>query len=180
MPAIFDAAGGACESESDAEPPLGLYLEIVHDAGDWSAFAQMDSAMQRAAAALERHPATRLASSRACVALSSADIVRRLNREFRGQDKPTNVLSFPAAQVRAAGEPTQLGDVVLAAEVVLAEAAEAGIPPVHHLQHLLVHGLLHLLGFAHETDKEAGEMERLEVEILARIGVADPYHGGRA
>jgi probable rRNA maturation factor len=74
----------------------------------------------------------------------------------------------------------QLGDVVLAAEVVLAEAAEAGIRPLHHLQHLLAHGLLHLLGYAHETDDEAAEMERLEVEILGRIGVADPYSRHRA
>ena len=179
MPAICDAPGGACESEPDPEPPLRLHLDIVHDAGDWGAFPQFETALRRAAAALERHPATRLASSHACVALSSADVVRRLNREFRGHDKATNVLSFPAPQLRSTAEPTRLGDVVLAAEVILAEAAEAGVPPVHHLQHLLVHGLLHLAGHAHDTDAEATEMERLEVEILSRIGVADPYRADR-
>lgn len=175
MPAICDTVGEACESEPDLEPPLRLRLDIVHDAGDWGAFAPIEAILRRASAALERHPATRLTSSRACVALSSADVVRRLNREFRGYDKPTNVLSFPAAQAAGTTDARQLGDVVLAAEVVLAEAAEAGIPPVHHLQHLLVHGLLHLLGYVHETDAEATEMERLEVEILGQIGVPDPY-----
>jgi probable rRNA maturation factor len=180
MPAPCDATGGACESESDAEPPLRLHLDIVHDAGDWGAFSQIETALHRASVALERHPATHLTSSRACVALSSADVVRRLNREFRGHDKPTNVLSFPASQPRVNGaEPRQLGDVILAAEVVAAEAAEVRVPPVHHLQHLVVHGLLHLMGYTHETDTEAVEMERLEVEILARIGVADPYAAGR-
>lgn len=175
MPAIGDAAGSAGLSEPDPEPPLRLHLEIVHDAGDWSALAQSDAALMEAAAALQRHPDLQLASSQACVALSSADVVRRLNREFRGHDKPTNVLSFPAAGPRSGDGPRQLGDIVLAAEVVLAEALEAGIPARHHLQHLLVHGLLHLLGYEHETDAAAAEMERLEVAILGRIGVADPY-----
>ena len=179
MPAIGDAAGGACESEPDIEPPLRLHLDVVHDAGDWSAFPEVDMALQKVAAALDRHPAIRLIPSRACVALSSADVVRRLNREFRGQDKPTNVLSFPATQAGTM-DSQQLGDVVLAAEVVLAEAGEAGIRPLHHLQHLLAHGLLHLLGYVHETDDEAAEMERLEVEVLGQIGVADPYCRNRA
>lgn len=180
MPAFCDAASGARRSEPDIASPPGLHLDIVHDAGDWGAFSEIDGELKKAAAALERHPATRITSSRACVALSSAEIVRRLNREFRGHDKPTNVLSFPAARMRAGDAPRQLGDVVVAAEVVVAEAAEAGIPPMHHLQHLLVHGLLHLLGYTHETDPEAVEMERLEAEILGRIGVSNPYRGDRA
>lgn len=180
MPALCDAIGGACESEPDDEPPLRLHLDIEHDAGDWGAVAPIEAALQRAGAALERHPAIRIAPSRACVALSSAEAVQRLNRQFRGYDKPTNVLSFPAAQSAAGLEgETRLGDVVLAAEVVATEAVEARIPMLHHLQHLVVHGLLHLIGYTHDTDPEAIEMERLEAEILSRIGVADPY-GNRA
>lgn len=174
MPALRDAASGACQSEPDAEPPLGLHLDIVHDAGDWSALAGAEAAVRQAAYALAGHSAVLPAPARACIALSSAEVVHRLNLQFRGYDKPTNVLSFPATQP-AGSEDRQLGDVVLAAEVVLAEAAEAGIAPAHHLQHLVVHGLLHLLGYEHDTDHDAAEMERLEVEILAGIGVADPY-----
>ena len=178
MPATCDTGGGACDSEPDAEPPLRLHLDIVHDAGDWSAFPQIESAVRRAAVAVAAHLAIRIPSAQAaCVALSSSDVVHRLNREFRGQDKPTNVLSFPATHgMLAASDTAQLGDVILAVEVVLAEAAEAGIAPVHHLQHLVVHGLLHLLGYMHETEADAAEMERLEIEILSRIGVANPYN----
>lgn len=175
MPAPCEAGGQACDAEPDAEPPLRLQLDIVHDAGDWGTFPHVEAALHQAAAALARHPAIRVASARACIALSSAHAVRRLNREFRGRDKPTNVLSFPATQCHRADAPAQLGDVILAAEVVLAEAAEAGIAPVHHLQHLVVHGLLHLIGYAHDGDADAAEMERLEIEVLGRIGVADPY-----
>lgn len=175
MPATDQAACGADLSEPDAEPPQRLHLEIVHDAGDWSAFARVDEAVQRVAVAVASHANFRLPASVACVALSSADVVRRLNRDFRGQDKATNVLSFPAVDRTVAGALRPLGDVVLAAEVVLTEATEAQISATHHLQHLVVHGLLHLLGYDHETAAEATEMERLEVEILGRIGIADPY-----
>jgi probable rRNA maturation factor len=100
--------------------------------------------------------------------------VRRLNRTYRGKDAPTNVLSFPS-RGPAPDDGAYLGDVVLAAETVRQEAVELGIEPGHHLQHLVVHGLLHLLGHDHQADAAAEEMERLEVEILATIGVADPY-----
>ena len=84
----------------------------------------------------------------------------------------TNVLSFPAA---CPARAETLGDIVLALETVEREAAEQGIPFAHHLQHLVVHGLLHLLGLDHETEAQAREMEAVEVEVLAGLDVADPY-----
>jgi probable rRNA maturation factor len=113
----------------------------------------------------------------ACVLLSDASHVRRLNAEFRGKDKATNVLSFPASRAGATNsdEPASLGDIVLALDVVAQEAREQGVPVAHHLQHLVIHGLLHLLGFDHETGGDAGRMEELEIEILADLGIPDPY-----
>jgi len=98
---------------------------------------------------------------------------RVLNRDWRGKDKPTNVLSFPGP-----GGPV-LGDIVMALETLLAEALEEGIAPDHHLAHLTVHGLLHLLGHDHETEAEALAMEALETAILASLGIADPHEAGR-
>jgi probable rRNA maturation factor len=104
------------------------------------------------------------------------DHIRELNRLFRGTDKPTNVLSFPAvADDGGMGLPSLLGDIVLAQETVAAEAADQGLTFDHHLTHLIVHGFLHLLGHDHETEAEALVMERLETAILGGMGIADPY-----
>lgn len=101
---------------------------------------------------------------------------RRLNLSYRGIDAPTNVLSFALADVAPPpGAPVLLGDVVLAYETVAREAAEQQKTLAAHLQHLVVHGVLHLLGFDHENDTQAAKMEALEVEILQRLGVPDPY-----
>ncbi|MGZ3403218.1 MAG: rRNA maturation RNase YbeY [Phenylobacterium sp.] len=100
--------------------------------------------------------------------------IRDLNRRFRGQDKPTNVLSFPAPQ-----NPERfLGDVALAHGVCAREAAEQGKPLKNHLQHLVAHGVFHLLGYDHETDAQADEMEGLERAVLADLGIPDPYAAG--
>lgn len=104
---------------------------------------------------------------------------RVLNRQWRGKDKSTNVLSFPNmdddAWQAAPDRPQLLGDVVLARETVTREAAEQGKTLAHHALHLIVHGTLHLLGYDHEGAAEAAEMEDLERAILARLGIADPY-----
>ena len=124
--------------------------------------------------------------------LADDALVQSLNRSYRGKDAPTNVLSFPfqappgawapddvdddgIVSAMTEPEPRQLGDVVLAVETVTREASAQAVPPVHHLQHLVVHGLLHLMGFDHETDAQAEVMEGLEVEILAALGIGDPY-----
>ena len=106
--------------------------------------------------------------------LSDDQSIRDLNRRFRGQDKPTNVLSFPAPQ-----NPERfLGDVALAHGVCAREAAEQGKPLKDHLQHLVAHGVFHLLGYDHETDAQADEMEGLERAVLADLGIPDPYVAG--
>ncbi len=102
------------------------------------------------------------------VVLADDAFVRTLNRDYRGKDKPTNVLSFP-------GEGEHLGDIVMALDTVLAEAKEQGKRPRDHAIHLLVHGTLHLLGYDHIRDKDAVEMERLEIKILKKLKVDNPY-----
>lgn len=166
------------EAAADAEPPQRLQLTIVAQDGDWSGCGRLEDAVEQAAAALARHPGLALAAgSEASVVLGSDALLQRLNATYRGKDAPTNVLSFPyQPPPGAAGEGgAYLGDVVLAAETLGREARERGIEPVHHLQHLVVHGLLHLLGFDHTADAEAEEMEALETQILAAIGIADPH-----
>ncbi|MET0183454.1 MAG: rRNA maturation RNase YbeY [Caulobacterales bacterium] len=96
--------------------------------------------------------------------------VAALNRDFRGKDRPTNVLSFPAA-----GQSDSWGDIALAAETVAREAQAQGKTFENHTSHLLIHGFLHLLGYDHEIDEEAEQMEARERAILAKLGIADPY-----
>jgi probable rRNA maturation factor len=98
--------------------------------------------------------------------------IRRLNRDYRGKNQPTNVLSFPQNPALSGG---LLGDVVLAAETVASEAALAEKPLEHHVAHLIVHGFLHLLGYHHEGEEEAEMMEALERAALSRMGIPDPY-----
>ncbi|MFN3837194.1 MAG: rRNA maturation RNase YbeY [Brevundimonas sp.] len=105
------------------------------------------------------------------VLLTDDDAVRDLNARFCDKDRPTNVLSFPAPESAA----PHLGDIVLAYGVCAAEAEAQGKTLADHLSHLVVHGVLHLLGRDHEDDAEADEMEAEEREILAQLGVADPY-----
>ncbi len=134
----------------------------------------------RRVAAISLGLARDLPASRLEVSLVLADdaTVRELNRQYRGQDKPTNVLSFAAlddgAPLPAEG-PVLLGDVVFAYETTAAEAAAGGKTLSQHLCHLVVHGILHLLGYDHEDDAEAEEMEDRERSLLAVLGIPDPY-----
>ena len=111
------------------------------------------------------------------VRVVDVDEMQTLNREYRGKDKPTNVLSFPAGKAAGmtADESSLLGDMVICAAIVRDEATEQGKALADHWGHMLVHGTLHLLGHDHLTDAEATEMEGLEVKILTSHGVADPY-----
>lgn len=104
--------------------------------------------------------------------------IRTINAEWRGLDKPTNVLSFPAYPIEPGDEPgPMLGDIVIARETVVREAADLGKSMDDHLTHLLVHGFLHLFGYDHLDEDEAEEMEGLETRILATLGLSDPYAG---
>ena len=101
--------------------------------------------------------------------------IRDINREWRGLDKPTNVLSFPAAPRAMLAKSPAVGDIAIAYETVAREAVEEGKTFRDHYMHMVAHGFLHLLGYDHETDAEAEEMEALEISILGALGVADPY-----
>jgi probable rRNA maturation factor len=105
------------------------------------------------------------------VLLADDASLREVNRNFRGLDTPTNVLSFPAAH--AGG--TLIGDIAIAYETLHREAQAERKPFLHHLAHLTVHGFLHLMGYDHQTDSQADSMERLERAALARLSIADPY-----
>jgi probable rRNA maturation factor len=128
-----------------------------------------------------------LVRARVSVLLADDATVRRLNADYRGRDRPTNVLSFPMfedARARAAGpspaEGVPLGDIVLAFETVRDEARAEAKPFRHHVSHLLIHGCLHLLGYDHRSATDAAVMEGLERDLLAQLGIPDPYAGNAA
>ena len=134
--------------------------------------------LAEAAARLALRGAEAPAAAIADITLADDAEQRRLNRTWRGKDAPTNVLAFPAADPDMpvpSGAPLLLGDVVLAFETVRREAVEQNKPFADHLRHLVVHGVLHLLGYDHENAAEAAIMEGREIAILAELGVPNPY-----
>ena len=151
------------------------WLKAVPDAEE---LCSRVAAMTLAAAAdLVDLPGDRLEVS---LVLTDDAQVQELNRDYRSQDKPTNVLSFAALDADSPippDGPILLGDVIIARETCLREAEEENKKVLHHLSHLVVHGVLHLLGYDHNEDDEAEEMESLERSILAGLGVPDPYLG---
>jgi probable rRNA maturation factor len=119
-----------------------------------------------------------LQSKELCIVLTDDETIRALNRQWRGIDKPTNVLSFPAAiTATSAGSIKFSGDIVIAYETVRRECDEEGQIFLHHLAHLTIHGFLHILGYGHEHDADSKEMEGLESKIMTRVNLPDPWHG---
>lgn len=166
-------------------------LEVNIESPSWAVLPDAEVVVRRAidAAAAAVDDARR--EGEVAVVLTDDATVRELNRLWRGIDKPTNVLAFPAAPVPRAHArglrggagrsipdrvvPFPLGDIVVAFETTRQEAEEEGKPFAAHLAHLTVHGFLHLLGYDHDSTEAALEMERLEAVILARLGIPDPY-----
>jgi probable rRNA maturation factor len=131
---------------------------------------------RRAIAAAIAESGVRLAdAAEISLALSDDSEVRALNARWRGLDRPTNVLSFPAAPPERLSRAPVVGDVIVAYETMAREAEGEGKSPADHFRHLIVHGALHLFGYDHQGDGKAEAMEALERRILARLGVADPY-----
>lgn len=125
----------------------------------------------------------KLSQGEISVVLTDDEAMQAINRDHRGQDKPTNVLSFPGLEAEElhkidAMVPFLLGDLVFAQETVEREALAADLSVHHHMVHLIVHGFLHLLGYDHERDSEAEAMEALETRLLAKLEIADPYRSG--
>jgi probable rRNA maturation factor len=150
---------------------ITVEVEIVDPA--WLAAGDVDSLAQDVVAATLTEVGRRVhPDAEISVRLCDDDEIRALNLAWRNKDKATNVLSFPSP---AGHRGPLLGDIVVAFEYVSEEAREAGRSLRDHLSHMLVHGFLHLLGFDHESEDEAEEMEDLERRILARLGIEDPY-----
>jgi probable rRNA maturation factor len=146
-------------------------VEVVDPA--WLAAGEVDGLAQDVVAATLTEVGRRVhPDAEISVRLCDDDEIRALNLAWRNKDKATNVLSFPSP---AGHRGPLLGDIVVAFEYVSEEAREAGRSLRDHLSHMLVHGFLHLLGFDHESEDEAEEMEDLERRILARLGIEDPY-----
>jgi probable rRNA maturation factor len=150
---------------------MKLQLDVVRQGRDWSPAAA--DIRTWASAALGR----RAAGAELAVRVVNAAESKRLNARFRGRDQPTNVLSFPVPQLPsgAGSAPRPLGDLVICASVVRAEARQQRKAIKAHWAHLVVHGSLHLLGYDHEQDDEARRMERREVAVLKRFGIPNPY-----
>ncbi len=146
-------------------------IEVEVEAEDWTdAIDDVEAVVERAAVV-----ALGDETGGVVVLLTDDATVRDLNARFRDKDRPTNVLSFPAAEVPEMQGPEPLGDIVLAYGVCAEEAKAQGKTLTDHLTHLVVHGVLHLLGRDHEDETEAEAMEAEERAVLARLGVADPY-----
>jgi probable rRNA maturation factor len=155
--------------------PSRLHLDLIEACPAWGEAVPEIEAICRATAAAALAAAAPPREHELSLLLADDSAVRALNRDWRGKDRPTNVLSFPAGAPAAEGAPLLLGDVALAYETVAREAAEQGKTLADHMRHLFVHGILHLLGHDHEDEGEAERMESLERSILAGLGVADPY-----
>jgi len=162
--------------DSDTSPSI----EVAVGKSAWRTAVTDPEALVRtaAAAALRTAPQPIETSVEIGIRLTDDVEVQALNREYRDKDRPTNVLSFPGddpATPRAPGQPLLLGDILVALETTVREAAEAGRTVEAHLGHLVVHGVLHLLGHDHLVEAEADAMEALETRVLATLGYADPY-----
>jgi probable rRNA maturation factor len=159
-----------------------VQIEVIVRSARWrrqrGAAATIKKAILAAAKAISTPPAE------LAIVLGDDSAIRALNRKWRSQNAPTNVLSFPAAPSARAGTRPDgarrqatpyIGDIVIAYQTTAREAAADGKPFKHHLAHLAVHGFLHLIGYDHDNDRDAETMERLERRILKRLAVPDPY-----
>ena len=161
-------------------------IETVITAGLWPPFDWQPVAARAVTATIAATPhaglATTVATVEISIRLTSDDEVHTLNRQYRQQDKPTNVLSFPMVQPDLIDSLSNtddgevlLGDIVLAHETCAREAAERGVSIEDHATHLIVHGVLHLLGYNHMADADADAMESIERDVMASLGLHDPY-----
>ena len=155
-----------------------IALDISVESAGWETLPDLEELCRQAvAAALAEAGVDVAAGDGVMLSLLFTDdaAIARLNRDWRGQDKPTNVLSFPAAPGINPLGPEPLGDIALAHETCAREAAEEGKTLAAHVAHLVIHGVLHCLGEDHEDDAQAEAMEAREIAALARLGIADPY-----
>lgn len=157
-------------------PSVDLIFSVEDD--QWEAVLPDASRLmaEAAGAALAAAGMARNLSTEVGVTLADDEALRALNGQWRGKDKPTNILSFPMVQLAPGDVPGPMaGDLVLARQTLEREALRDGKSISDHFRHLIVHGMLHLLGYDHEEAEDAEEMERLEVHVLSTLAIADPY-----
>lgn len=155
---------------------MPVEIDIVKNAGDWPDEDAIEALARTCVSEVFSTLNFANVDSELSLVLTDDAEIRAINTQWRSIDKPTNVLSFPAFNVVVGQAPkAMLGDVILAYETILREADLEKISFNDHLSHLIIHGLLHLLGYDHENDKDAEEMESLETAILAKLEIADPY-----
>ena len=153
-----------------------LHIDISIESALWQVIPDLEERIEAAISAAARLADVALKPGAEISLLLTNDAqIRELNRAWRQQDKATNVLSFPATQGNDLACAAMLGDIVLARETCAREAEEKGVPVATHATHLIVHGVLHLLGYDHIDDDDANEMEALERLIMADLGHDDPY-----
>jgi probable rRNA maturation factor len=174
LPAKVSAvADGGPSRKRSAGSGVTLDVAVLRHGAAWPREIADAALKQAARAAIKSAPALSPGTYEVTLLLTDDAEMRALNRTWRGKDAPTNVLSFPAGDAIAA--PGLLGDVVLAYETTAAEARAQGIALEDHVAHLVVHGVLHLIGFDHLREAEAERMEAVERSALASLGIADPY-----
>lgn len=165
-------------SKPMAQPALPI-TEVLVVADCWQTEPDAEAVIHRTIATAAEIADADVGEAELAVMLTDDAGIRTLNSNWRGIDKPTNVLSFPALQPTGPGNPDdvprRLGDIAIAYETTRKEADDEQKPFDHHLSHLAVHGFLHLIGYDHEKDDDAEAMETLEQEILAQLGIPDPY-----
>jgi probable rRNA maturation factor len=162
-------------SASPASKPA-CAIDVLVESDRWQHAGTAKSVVRRAVTAAAAALST--SGAELAIVLTDDSAIRLLNRDWRGIDAATNVLSFPVEG--AGGAPRLLGDIVVAYETVAREARDEKKPFAHHLAHLAVHGFLHLNGYDHRRDNDATVMERLERKILQRLAIPDPYRSSRA
>ena len=155
-------------------PQIDVQIDVIVRSARWRKRPTAKTIVKKAVLAAAEAVSTR--PIELAIVLSDDSAIRALNRNWRGKNAPTNVLSFPAAAPgKARAASPYVGDIVIAYQTTAREAAAEGKPFNHHLAHLAIHGFLHLLGYDHDNDRDAQKMERLERRILKRLAIPDPY-----
>jgi len=151
-------------------------IDVIVEASGWPDAGQLQALVKSATQAIFTSvECTILPDSELSIVFSDDTRVRDLNDRYRGKEGATNVLSFPGDSTHDDAFGPMIGDVILALETVANEAGTSGQPLTHHMTHLVIHGILHLLGYDHQTPPEAEIMEQLETRLLEQLGIADPY-----